>query len=311
MRQGQSKHPGLSARAVSWIGLLADLVLSAGKIGIGVLFSSQALLADGLHSGSDLVTDVAVLAGLGVSKKPADDDHPYGHRRVGTLVTMFIGAALLLAASYIIYNAIMSLQRGATGRVEAFWPLMMAGATVPIKEMLFRLSRTAGRREEETSLIANAWHHRTDAFSSVAAAAGLAGVALGGNQWAFLDAVTATVLGAFLLVVALRILKDAAGELIDRAPNQAVHERMRQAVLSTEGVQDFHALRARRSGGKIVADVHILVDPMLTVHEGHEIARTVRKRIFEQDPDVIEVIVHTEPYHAGPWRSCPIDAKDA
>ncbi len=299
---GGNNSRALSARTVSWIGLLTDLALSGVKITIGLAFASRTLLADGLHSSSDLVTDVAVLAGIGASRKPADEDHPYGHRRVSTLVAMFVGATLLGAAAYIIYSALMSLQETASPEVRAFWPLVVAAAGIPAKELLFRITCAAGHREDDSSLIANAWHHRTDAFSSIAAVVGLAGVLAGGSQWAFLDAVTATVLGSFLILMALRILKDAAAELIDQAPGELVHQKMRQTVLATPGVRDLHALRARKSGGKIVADVHVLVDPLLTVHEGHEIATKVRRRIFQEDPDVIEVIVHIEPYEAGPWR---------
>jgi cation diffusion facilitator family transporter len=290
----------MTGSLVSWIGLGADLLLAVGKVIIGLLFSSQALLADGLHSGSDLVTDVAVLAGLKVSRKPADTHHPYGHRRVSTLVAMFVGVGLILAAAYIVYAAITSIQSPAKEHVRPTWPLAMAIFGIPVKEVLFRITRLAGLREEDSSLVANAWHHRTDAFSSVAAAAGLAGVLIGGPDWAFLDAVTATVLGTFLLVVAAGILRDAAGELIDRAPSATVRRKMRQAILATPGVRDFHALRARRSGGKIVADVHVLVDPALSVHAGHEIARAVRERIFADDPDVLEVIIHVEPYQPAP-----------
>ena len=281
---------------VTWLGLVVNALLSLGKILTGLLFGSQAIFADGLHSSSDLVTDVAVLAGLRVSDKPADPEHPYGHRRVSTLVAMFVGAMLLAAAGWIAYSAIESLHHPIDRDVDPTWPLAMAVLSIPAKEILYQLTRRVGRAVGDASLVANAWHHRTDAFSSVAAAAGLAAVLVGGARWAFLDGVTAIVLAAFLSVVAVRILRDASGELIDRAPAPGSQEAIRAAVLQTPGVRSYHALRARQSGGKIAADIHVQVDADLTVWEGHEIATQVRSEIRNADPDVIEVIVHIEPY---------------
>jgi cation diffusion facilitator family transporter len=281
--------------AVTWLGLVIDAALSGGKVATGLLFSSQAILADGLHSASDLVTDVAVLAGIRVSARPADPEHPYGHRRVSTLVAMFVGLMLLGAAGYIVFSAIESL-RGPVSAVAPLWPLAMAAVSVPAKEILYRLTRRTGKAYDDASLVANAWHHRTDAFSSLAATAGLAGVLIGGAEWQFLDAATATILSAFLAVVAVRILRKAAGELIDRAPGDLARRQIARAVLATPGVRSYHALRARKLSGKITADIHIQVDPELTVHQGHEIATAARRSVRRADPDVIDVIVHIEPY---------------
>ncbi|MHC4982432.1 MAG: cation diffusion facilitator family transporter, partial [Planctomycetota bacterium] len=189
----------MTPRSVTWTGLITDGALAAGKIIIGLLFLSQTLLADGLHSASDLITDVAVLAGLRVSERPADITHHYGHRRVSTLVGTFIGMALIGAAAWIAYNAVESLHHRRQ-EVRGILPLIVAAASVPVKEALFRITRYVGRRSNNVSLLANAWHHRTDAFTSVAATAGLAGVAVGGSDWAFLDPLTAMVLSAFLAV---------------------------------------------------------------------------------------------------------------
>ena len=295
----RSEAPGtgtswLTPRSVTWYGVAVDVVLSVGKIGGGVLFSSQAILADGLHSTSDLMTDFAVLAGLKVSDKPADGEHHYGHRRVATLVAMFIGAVLLLAGGGIGYRAIVSLQRPAplVGAGGAFW---IAAAAIPIKEILYRITRYVGRRESDISFLANAWHHRSDAVTSVAAAAGLGGVLLGGPKWIMLDALTALVLAAFLAVVAFRIIISSASELIDQAPSSETLSGIKQAVAATEGVRSFHAIRARRIGGKVEMDVHVQVAPQLTVREGHDIAVAVRHAVRQADAKVVEVIVHVEP----------------
>jgi len=284
----------LTAGGVTWIGLACNAFLAAGKVIAGLVFASQTILADGLHGASDLVTDVAVLAGLGASQRPADGCHPYGHRRVGTLVAMLVGAALLGAAMLIAFTALNSFRR-TVETVESPVPLALAIVTIPVKEFLFRITRRVAVRDDNMALRANAWHHRSDAATSAAAAVGLAGVAAGGPQWAFLDPLMAVVLAAFLVVVSVRIVYQAASELVDRAPGQATVDGIRAVLRRTEGVRDFHALRARQVGGKVAMDVHILVDPDLTVAQGHQIAGTLKRHIIEHDKRVVEVVVHVEP----------------
>ncbi|HAU39300.1 MAG TPA: cation-efflux pump [Phycisphaerales bacterium] len=293
----------LNPRSVTWLSVLVNTLLAAGKILAGVVFYSQTILADGLHSLSDLVTDIAVLAGLRVSDKPADDCHHYGHRRVSTLTSLFIGAALLAAAGYIAYNAINLfhdfIDNKSMPAVRPVLPLVMALLSIVSKEILFRVTRIVGQRVGDNSLIANAWHHRSDAFSSIAAAAGLAGVLIGGENWRFLDPLMAIVLSAFLVVVALQIMYSSASELIDRAPEAQLLATIEQAIRDTHGVRSHHAFRARRIGGKVDMDVHVQVDPNLTVHEGHDIASAVRDAVQRADANVVKVIVHVEPA-AGP-----------
>lgn len=284
----------MTPRGVTWLGLAIDCVLAVSKILVGLLLGSRALLADGLHAASDVVTDVVVLAGLRAGDKPPDADHPYGHRRIETLVGMFIGAALLAAAGWIIYDAVATL-RGPAEAGHGVWPFAMALASVPVKEILFRVTRAVGRRTRNITLHANAWHHRTDAFTSIAAAAGLAGAAFGGAKWQFLDPVTALVLASFLIVVGVRIIAAGASELVDRAPGRDVIVNIKQAVVKTRGVVSFHAVRARRIGGRVDMDVHVQVDPTLTVEQGHAIASAVKWQILESQSDVASVVVHIEP----------------
>jgi len=284
----------LTANGVTWAGLVCNVALAAAKITAGLIFASQAILADGLHGASDMITDLVVLLGLGASNRDPDGCHPYGHRRLGTLVAMFVGAALLGAALIIVFGAIGALRAG-TCPVVSIVPFCLAVATIPAKEILFRITRRVADRDDNIALRANAWHHRSDALTSIAAAAGLAGVALGGSQWAFLDSLTGIVLSAFLAVVAVRIMHAAAGELVDRAPGQATLDDIQEMLRNAEGVRDFHALRARQVGGKVAMDVHILVAPDLTVAQGHEIASTLKRRIMSGEPRVIEVVVHVEP----------------
>lgn len=285
----------LSPRRITWIGLAANAALTAIKVAVGVFSRSQTILADGLHSASDLVTDAAVLAGLRVSERPADEDHHYGHQRVTTLVTMFVGASLLAAALWIAITAVMTLVEPHDVNRPMLLPLWAAVISIPVKEWLYRITQRVGLRTSNDSLIANAWHHRSDAASSVAAAVGLAGIVIGGPRWAFLDHVTAIVLSAFLVVTAVRFIAESAEELIDRAPAEATLEAIRGAVVATSGVRSYHALRARKLGGVVELDIHIQVDPNLSVRQGHDIASEVRSRIRACCGDVREAVVHIEP----------------
>ncbi len=286
-----------TAKAVTLWGLAVNLVLAGGKIAAGVIFSCQTILADGVHSLTDLVSDIAVLASLRWGDMPADDCHPYGHRRVHTLVAMFVGMGLLGAAAMIGYRAIGSLRAGNTERIIGFAPLALAALTIPTKELLFHLTRQVGIKTENPAVIANAWHHRTDAFTSLAAGVGIAGAMFAGAKWQMLDGLTAAVLSAFLLVAAVKMILNACSELIDRAPDAAEVSQLSRTVHLTAGVKGFHAIRVRSLGGKLEMDLHILVDPNLTVEEGHRIASNVRCRITEADSKVQQVIVHVEPDH--------------
>ncbi|NBB95447.1 MAG: cation diffusion facilitator family transporter [Planctomycetes bacterium] len=293
----------LGPRAVTLLGMAVNVVLAVGKVLTGVVFGSQTILADGVHSASDLITDIAVLAGLGVSSKPADPDHHYGHRRVATLVALFVGGALVAAAVGIAADALDTFRKLLTlQQVEAIrplWPLVAACVSVPAKEIIFRLTRRVARRVDDASLEANAWHHRTDALSSIAAATGIAAVWIGGETWRFLDPLGAVVLSAFLVSVGVRVLWRSASELTDRAPREEVIVDIEQIVADTDGVRNHHAVRARTLGGRLEMDVHVQVDADLTVYDGHNIATQVRRRIRDAHPRVQEVIVHVEPADTG------------
>ena len=285
---------GLSTSGVTWAGVGVNAALGITKIAIGVIARSQTLLADGLHSVSDLLSDFAVLVGLRLSSRPADESHHYGHGRVTTLVTMLVGTALLATALWIVYNAIVGFRepREVSFGTIPFW---VALVSIAPKELLYRVTLRVGRQAGDMSVVANAWHHRTDVFTSMAAAAGLAGVTFGGPEWAFLDSLTAVVLSAFLAVVAIRFIRQSVSELIDAAPDGQISGRIERAVAETPGVHTYHKLRLRMMGGSVILDVHVHVDPGLSVVEGHDIATEVRARVLDCGCDVAEAVVHIEP----------------
>jgi cation diffusion facilitator family transporter len=295
MAQDDQRDGGvLGPRSVTWLGMGVNAALGVSKVVVGVVFRSQAILADGFHSASDMVTDAAVLAGLRVSEKPADEDHHYGHRRASTLAALFVGLGLIGVSVWIAYKALLGLH-GPAEAVRGPLPFAMAVVSIPAKEVLYRLTRRVGRRFGDMSLTANAWHHRSDAFTSLAAAVGLGGVLIGGADWHFLDHVTALLLAVFLLAAAVRVLRESAEEMMDRAPGRTLLDRIERTVGETEGVRSFHAFRARKVAGKIEMDIHVHVDPELTVRQGHAIATDVKQRVLDADPSVVEAIVHVEP----------------
>jgi cation diffusion facilitator family transporter len=274
--------------------VVTNVLLAGVKLAVGVIGRSQTLVSDGLHSVSDLVTDGAVLAGLHISGRPADQDHHYGHGRVTTLVTMFVGTALLATAIWIVYNAVATY-REPHGHPSGALPFWIALVSIVPKELLYRVTRRVGLSAGNASVVANAWHHRTDAFTSIAAAAGLAGVAFGGPDWAFLDHITAIVLSTLLGLAAIRFIHDSVSELMDAAPDGGVIGCIEDAISGTPGVRRFHDLRVRRIAGSLMLDVHIHVDPDLSVVAGHDIATEVRERLLSCEFDVAEALVHVEP----------------
>lgn len=283
-----------SELTVTWASLFINLVLGAVKIASGIFGGSSAIIADGLHSLSDLASDLAVLWGIRAARVPPDADHHYGHKRREQIVTLVIGLLLVVTAVYVAAEAIATIGQQHEGRAS-WWPFWVAVSSIVFKEAMFWKTRAVGRRTRNTALLANAWHHRTDSFSSIAAAVGIGAALVLGPRWAFLDHLTAVVLASFLVVIGIRILRDALGELSDRAPRPEMQQRMLELISSIPGVKGFHAFRARVTGGMIEMDVHIQVSPGLTVAQGHEIASKVEDKLCEAFPEVANVVVHIEP----------------
>jgi cation diffusion facilitator family transporter len=237
-----------------------------------------------------------VLWGIHAAKRPADADHHYGHARYEAIVALFVGLLLVAAAIYVGVDSLLTIGHR-HGGITNWWPFWAAIASILLKELLYWLTRAVGRRFHNPAIIANAWHHRSDAFSSVAAAAGIAGTLVGGPRWAFLDHLTAVVLAAFLVIVGFRIARDSLRKLTDSAPRPDAVAELQRVIAGIPGVRGYHAFRARCAGaGDIIEmDVHVQVDPTLSVHTGHEIATRVESEVRRANPDVASVVVHVEP----------------
>jgi cation diffusion facilitator family transporter len=293
--QREGGHGNIAeVRKVSWVGLVSGLGLTAVKLAAGLLARSQALVADAVHSLSDTSTDVAILVGVRYWSAPADKDHPYGHQRIETLVTIFIGLLVGGVAVALAYNALNTLRGGKY--TQPGWAAFGAAVvSIVVKEVLYRWTAKVGKRVKSSAVVANAWHHRSDALSSIPVALAVAGAAIS-PSWSFLDPLGAVLVSVFVLIAAWRILRPALGQMVDvGAPEHVVRELKRLAA-ETKGVKGVHALRTRYLGSGLQADLHVTVDGGLTVQEGHDISEDVKQRLVEHGPDVLDVVVHLEPH---------------
>ena len=284
---------------VGWVGLLCNLALAAAKAAAGILGHSQAVLADALHSLTDSVTDIAVILGVRFWMAPADEDHPHGHGRIETLITVVIGLAVGAAAVGMGVQAIRGLRHD-PGTAPTAIALVVALVSVVVKEVLYRWTAKVGREVRSPALVANAWHHRSDAISSIPAAVAVA-VTLIDPGWAVVDRVGAVVVCLLILQASWRILRPAIDQLIDAGAPASDRSRIEELALQVGGVEAAHAVRTRYVGADLAVDLHVEVDGGLSVGEGHSIAVAVRRKLIEEGPNVIDALVQIEP-HRLPTR---------
>ena len=284
-------------RKVTWAGFAVNLLLSGLKFGAGYFGRSQALVADAIHSLTDTTTDLAVIAGSHYWSRPPDECHPYGHRRLETLVTVFIGLMLAAAGAGIGWHAVSSLS-AKPGAPPGWVALGAALASIATKEILYRWTAAAGKKIKSPALAANAWHHRTDAISSVPVLIAVGG-ALAYPSWSFLDLIGAAVVSVFILHAALKIIWPAISELVDAGAPGEIKQHIAKIAIQASGVQEAHGIRTRYISSSILADLHIVVKGSLSVRDGHNIAEDVRSRIIAGIPEVIDVVIHVDPPEAA------------
>jgi len=281
-------------KKVTWVGLFVNLILSMIKFIVGIIGHSQAIVADSIHSLSDMVTDAAVLIGVKYWSAPPDKDHPYGHWRIETIITSFIGIGLAAVAIGIGYNAISTIRD-----VHLVKPRQIAiiGALVSIivKELLYHWNVKIGKKVKSSALIANAWHHRSDALSSIFALVAV-GISVIKPQWAIADHIGAIVVSLIILKVSWDIVYPAIMKLSDKGVSAKEKEHIHSLAMRVDGVKDAHAIRTRDAGHGIFVDMHVLVDGDISVYEGHSISEKVRDEVVKNGPDVLDVVVHIEPY---------------
>ncbi|MFC1744817.1 cation diffusion facilitator family transporter [Candidatus Riflebacteria bacterium] len=281
-------------RSVTFWGLLVNILLSGFKFFAGVFSGSQALIADGVHSLSDSFSDLIVLFGVGFWSAPADIDHPHGHGRIETLVTFFIGILLAGAGLGLAYKAIVTLH-GQHASNPGWAAFGVACLSILSKEALYIWNLRVGTRIKSMAMIANAWHHRTDSLSSIPVALAVLGTRIK-PSWGFLDHM-ATVMVSFLIIqAAWGICWPALQHLIDTGVSQKELEELMEISSNVAGVKAIHALRTRNIGSGLQVDLHVQVTPELSVREGHAIAGAVKARLLSEGPDIVDVLVHLEPF---------------
>jgi cation diffusion facilitator family transporter len=272
-----------------WLSIIGNLILALLKLAVGFLYSSIALISDGVHSLSDVITSVAGYIGLKVASKPPDEDHPFGHSRFEPLVAFLIGEALLIVAYEIGRDSVLRLLHGETIEVNS---VMLAVTVVSIiaKELMFRYSVYVGRKLNSQILIADAYHHRSDVLSSIAVLVGLVLQRLG---FRYGDALAGLVVAVLLVKVSLEIILENVGYLTGRAPPFEICEEIKKRALSVPNVLGVHDLRAHYVGNKLHVELHIEVPPELSLKEAHDVSEEVKKRI-EEIPEVDRVFVHVD-----------------
>ncbi|MGB1127369.1 MAG: cation diffusion facilitator family transporter [Opitutales bacterium] len=283
---------------VTWIGLVLNLLLGAVKCISGLLLGSKALLADGAHSLLDLLTDGAVLLGLYLATKPEDANHHYGHHKFASFAKFGVGGMLLIFSMTLVGGALSDFHSGVV-QLDAGFAALTAILGLVLKEGLFWWTRSVAKRIRSDLLLANALHHRMDSLSSLAVALALTAVWIGGPSWAFLDNAATLVLGSYLVFESYKVLRRGVDDLLDAAPEREIIEDFREHILPVEGVVAYHDLRVRRIGDVFEIDLHLQVDPTLTVERGHAIARAVKQSLQTKHPEVTKVLIHVEPATEG------------
>lgn len=279
-------------KKVTLVGAGINLFLSFIKILFGYIAQSQSLIADGIHSLSDLISDGMVLIAAKHSHREADEEHPYGHGRFETVVTVALGLLLIVVAGGIAVDAVRRIMEPSFLMHPGMLALIVAGISIAANEFLFRYTIHVGNKFNSNMLRANAWHHRGDAISSVIVLLGVGGTMLGIE---YLDAIAAIGVAAMIVKIGWDLCVQSVRELVDTALEPETVNSINETILNVDGVRELHSLRTRRMGGEALVDVHVLVNPKLSVSEGHQIGEKVRAQVVKQVEDVSDVMVHIDP----------------
>lgn len=283
---------------VTIVGSVVNLLLVVFKFVAGLLGRSSAMIADAVHSLSDFVTDIVVIVFVNISGKPEDEDHRYGHGKYETLATVIIALALFAVGVGILVDGVKDVAAVVNGAVlpaPSMIALIAAALSIVAKELLYRYTAHVGRKLDSQAVVANGWHHRSDAFSSIGVLVGIGGAMLLGEKWRVLDPLAAIVVSAFIIKVAVDLIKPCLDELLERSLPAEVEQEIEQIILSEEGVTSPHHLRTRRIGNRYAIEVHIRMDGNLTLSEAHRITTAVEQKLKSRYGSATHVGIHTEP----------------
>ena len=283
---------------VSWVSIIVNALLSFGKLLAGLLAASGAMVSDAVHSASDVISSVMVMFGVSMAAKEEDQNHPYGHERLECVTALLLAALLFITGVGIGLNGIKNISLALDGDLAApgLLALWAAVVSIAVKEAMYWYTRAAANKTRSGALLADAWHHRSDALSSVGSCVGILGARLG---WPILDPVAALVICCFILKVAWDIASDSFDKMVDHACDETVVEQIRKVVRDTPGVLSLDDLKTRRFGSKSYVDVEIGVDSRLNIVEAHNIAQLLHDNIEQTLPEVKHCMVHVNPNFVG------------
>ena len=281
-----------TATRVSLVSVAGNAALSLFKLLAGVLAHSGAMVSDAVHSASDVLSSLIVIIGVKLASREADREHPYGHERFECVAAILLSAVLAMTGVLIGWRALQSLGGGETPAAPGLLALVAAVVSIAVKEAMYWYTRYYARRLNSSALMANAWHHRSDALSSVGALIGIAGARMG---YPVMEPIASTVICLFILKAAYDIFRDATGKMVDRACDAETEKRLADCVLRQEEVQGIDRLQTREFGSKLYVDLEIRLDGAMTLDEAHEIAERVHDRIEREFPAVKHIMVHVNP----------------
>ncbi len=291
MDNDKQRIAGTQIKSITYLGMVVNVILAVIKIVVGYLAGSMSLVADGIHSVSDMTTDIAVLLGVHFGSKQPDEKHQYGHGRTETFAAAFIGAALIVVGAVMIYRAAIDMAAGKYS-TPRFVVLFVALISVVVKELLYRMTKRIAIKSHSSALYANAWHHRSDALSSIAVVAGFISLKFG---FKYGDQMAAVGVGLMIILVAIRIIRDCLSELTERAVDSDTIEHIKNIINDNSSIHQWHKLRTRTVGREVFLDLHILVDPDLSVADAHQIAENLEETLDEQIILPVNITVHIEP----------------
>ena len=277
------------------LGMVVNTFLAAGKLAAGVLGHSQALLADAVESLADVFSSIVVWRAMVVAEEPADKEHPYGHGKAEPLASAMVSTMLLLAAVGIVVSSVSRMLSREPREGPRAFTLIVLVAVVIIKEFLFRFVASEAHSVDSSAVHADAWHHRSDAITSLAAAIGITISLIGGENYRAADDVAAIVAAGIIAFNGWRLLRPSMNELMDAAPNQQIIDSIKKIAATVDGVERVEKCIVRKVGHLYFADMHVEVNPEMTVSRGHEIAHDVKDKVRENFPAVRDVLVHVEP----------------
>lgn len=280
-------------------GSVVNALLTLFKFFAGIIGHSSAMIADAVHSLSDFVTDIIVILFVRIAGKPQDDDHDYGHGKYETLAAAIVGIMLGGVGIGLLYNGIATtiavIFNGLILPAPNYWALSAAILSILLKEGLYRYTIIAARRLDSSALKANAWHHRSDAITSIAALAGISGAMILGSQWSVLDPIAAMIVSLFIIKAAYSLLKPSIDELLEKSLPADVKERITEIIATTPGVVKIHRLRTRRIGNGSAVEVHIKMPGTISLAEAHDVASSVERRLKDALGPATHTAVHMEP----------------